>query len=102
MAFDPVTGPISRSEFAELVAAPYGEATKRIRKYDPLYGRAPGEKVRYRVEASGRMVGTGYVEASSQEEADRLADELTDASFDWQDSGSGFDIILVELDKWQP
>ena len=99
MAHDPVTGPLSRDEFVELIAAPYGEATKIIRKHDPFYRREPGEKVRFRVEASGRMRGTGYVEASDQKEADKLANELNDASFDWQDSGGGFDIISVELDK---
>lgn len=100
MQFDPVYGPIPKAEFAELVAAPYGEATKRIRKYDPFYKREEGEKIRFRVEATGRMHGVGYVEASNQEEADKLADELTDASFDWRDSSGGFDIVSVELDKW--
>jgi hypothetical protein len=96
---DRVTGPLSREEFAELIDAPYGEATKRIRKHDPFYRLGPGEKVRFRVEASGRMHGTAYVEASDQKEADKLADELGDASFNWQDNESGFDIISVELDK---
>ena len=96
MAHDPVTGPLSRQEFAELVTVPYGEATKRIRKHDPFYQNGKGK---FRVKASGRMTGTAYVEASSQEEADKLADDLTDADFDWQDNGSGWDIIAVELDK---
>ena len=98
MAHDPITGPLSRSQFADLVAAPHGEATKIIRKHDPFYKREPGEKVRWRVVASGRMCGTTYVEASDQKEADKLADDLTDASFDWQDGGGGWDIVTVELD----
>ncbi len=99
MPLDPITGPLSRAEFAELVTAPYGEAKKQIRKHDPYYRLEPGEKVRFRVEASGRLRGIAYVEAISQQEADKLADALSDASFDWQDSGCGFDIITVEVDK---
>lgn len=98
MALDPITGPLTRAEFAELVNAPYGVAKKAIRKHDPYYRLEPGEKVRFRVEASGRMRGIAYVEATSQKEADKLADALSDASFDWQDSGCGFDIVTVEAD----
>jgi hypothetical protein len=99
MSHDPVTGPLSREEFVELITAPYGEATKIIRKHDPFYQREPGEKVRWRVEASGRMRGTAYIEAADQKEADKLANELNDASFDWRDGGDNFDILSVELDK---
>ncbi len=98
MAHDPITGPLSRTEFAELVTAPHGEAKKIIRKHDPYYRLEPGEKVRFRVEVSGRMRGMGFVEATSQQEAEKLAEALSDASFDWQ--GGDFDIISVEPDKW--
>lgn len=97
MAHDPITGPLSRTEFAELVRAPHGYAKKVIRKHDPYYRLEPGEKVRFRVEASGRMRGMAYVEAQSQQEAEKLADALSDASFDWQ--GADFDIIAVEIDQ---
>lgn len=97
MAHDRITGPLSRTEFAELVTAPYGEAKKVIRKHDPYYRLEPHEKVRFRVEVSGRMRGMAYVEATSQAEAEKLADALTDASFDWM--GGDFDIIEVKPDS---
>lgn len=95
---DPVTGPLTREEFAELVRAPHGKAIEAIRKIDPLYGRGPGEKVRWRVECRGTLRGVAFVEACDQKEADKLADELDDAAVDWMDSGGGFDILSVELD----
>lgn len=98
MSHDPVTGPFTRQQFSEMVSAPYGEATKLIRKVDPLWGREEGEPVRWRVEASGRMRGTAYVKAATRKEADKLADELSDTDFDWGDGYGNFDILSVELD----
>jgi len=98
MAIDPITGPLSRTEFAELVSAPHGEAKKVIRKYDPYYRLEPGEKIRFVVEARGRLVGRAFVQANSQAEADKLADALCDADFDWHSSDNSFDIISVEVD----
>jgi hypothetical protein len=93
---DPVTGPLSRERFNELVAAPYGEAAKAIRKFDPFWGRKPGEKIQYEVTARGVMTGRAIVMAATQKEADALADDLTDAAFDWMDYDNDIEIISVE------
>lgn len=89
-------GPIPRDEFMKLVEAPFGEAIKRIRKWDPLYGRAKGEKIKWKVECRGELYGTAYVEAATQEEADKLADDLDCGAVDWGDGSSDFEIDSVE------
>lgn len=83
MTLDPISGPLSRQQLAELVKAPYGECVKVIRKYDPQYGRQPGEKFRWKITARCEMDGVGYVMASDENEAAKLADEMADISFDW-------------------
>ena len=95
---DPVTGPIPRDEFAALVALPCGEARKAIRKYDPLFGREEGEKIEWKVRAERRRddCGTAIVKASSQEEADKLADDLTEHDFDWDDDFGDIEVKSVE------
>src|ERR1035437_3871322 len=57
---DPITGPLSREQFKALVDAPFGHATKEIRKIDPLYGRADGEKFEFEVRcrATSSTMGT--------------------------------------------
>jgi hypothetical protein len=100
MSHDPATGPFTRQQINEMVAAPYGEATKLIRKVDPFWGREEGEKVRWRVNASGRLHGTAFVQAPSLKEADKLANELTALDFDWGSGSDDFDILNIELDKW--
>jgi hypothetical protein len=85
MAKDPVTGPISREKFAELVASPYGEACKEIRKHDPMWGRKAGEKIRWRVSFSRTSHETGYaiVAACSEKEAEKIACDLDDSKIAW-------------------
>lgn len=95
---DPSIGPIPRSKFREIAALPYGRAAKEIRKYDPMWGLAQGEKIEFRVECRGTMTGVAYVKASSQEEAEKAADELTGIEVDW-DYDDGIDIISVEPKK---
>lgn len=79
-------GPIPPAEFKALVACPYGEAKKAIRKYDPLFGLEPGEKIKFHVRLERTVDETGYaeVEASTKEEAEKLAADLDDAQIDWQ------------------
>lgn len=77
---DPVSGPLSKDELRALVDAPFGQATKIIRRHDPLYGRAPGEKIRWKVRLEGHMQGTAYVEAATEKEASDLADKITESS----------------------
>lgn len=82
MKTDPVTGPLSRDQFRELVDAPFGKATEVIRKYDPLFGRKEGEKFSWKVIASSTSTMVAYVEAENEDEAKKLADELDDDAFD--------------------
>lgn len=63
---DPVTGPLSREEFARLVQAPFGKAIEAIREYDPQYGRQPGEKFRWKLTARCEMQGVAYVMAADE------------------------------------
>lgn len=86
---DKATGPIPRDEFASLVSAPYGAAEKAIRKYDPLWGRKPGEKLKWRVKFTREVTEVGYatVEAESEKEAEELADKISDASISWDVEG---------------
>ena len=96
MTNDPSTGPIPREEFKELARAPAGEARKRIRDYDPLWGVREGEKIEWEVICDGQMRGRVIIKASSQEEADELADNLSDAEIDWECATGDFDVISVE------
>lgn len=92
---DPVTGPLSRAELAALVAAPFGEAGKAIRKHDPFWGLAAGEKVEWEVKCKAKKRGVAYVKAASEKEAHKLAEELTDFDVDWGDDDN-FEILSVE------
>lgn len=96
---DPITGPVPRAEFAEAVAAPAGGAAKIIRQYDPFFQRAEGEKIRWRIEAKSQMTGVAYVEAATQKEAEKLADDLDDAEFDWTSRWGIDEIVSIEPDK---
>lgn len=95
MAHDPVTGPISREAFRELVQAPAGQARKKIQEYDPFWGREEGAKIDYEVTVSGMIQGTALVKASSQDEADKLADDLNDADIDWGGGSDDFTVLSV-------
>lgn len=82
---DPVTGPIPRLLFKGLVGAAHGQALKAIRQFDPLFGREPGEKIKWQVTAECRVRGYATIEATSQNEANRLARDLLDAEFSWDE-----------------
>ena len=98
MANHPVSGPMPIEAFKELVNVPFGEATKRIRKYDPCWGLKPGEKIKWKVVATAQMRGEAEVEASSQQEADALADKLPDSAFDWD----AIEEAEVEIEEVKP
>jgi len=96
---DPSTGVVPRAAFAEAVKAPFGQAKEIIRKYDPLWGYAPGEKFPWTVKADTMhpAQGRATVLAETQEEADKLADELGLNDFDWDyDYNDEWHITLVE------
>lgn len=98
MSLDPSTGPISREKFKELIDAPFGAAAKEIRKFDPLFGRAEGKTVKWRVtvQRDSQDQGIIYVDASSEEEALTIAEEANDSDVDWDYDNSGFTAIRAE------
>ncbi len=83
---DKITGPLSREEFRALSNAPFGTALDVIRKHDPLYGRQPGEKLRWLVTLKREIPERGYatVMAETEEEAAQVAANLTEAEIDWE------------------
>jgi hypothetical protein len=98
---DPSTGPLDRETLKELAAAPFGEAAAVIRKYDPQWGRGLGEKFDWKVTVrrSGADRGTAIIKAANQEEADALADDLTEMEIDWDYDSDGFEVETVEPAK---
>lgn len=101
MTPDPSTGPMPREEFAKLVSAPFGEARKAIRKYDPLYGRAPGEKITWtvRVEQMGRREGTVEVEAVDEKAAREKVHDLSGDDIEWDCDDDDFRIVSIKADQ---
>lgn len=95
---NPVSGKMPIEEFRKLKDAPYGAAIKTIRKYDPCWGVKPGEKIKWTVTATAQMRGEATVEASSQEEAEKLADLLPDHEFDWE----ALSDAEIEIDEVKP
>lgn len=100
MALDPATGPIPREEFAKLIDAPFGAATKAIRKYDPLYARAPGEKITWtvRVEAMGRREGTVEIEAPDEKSAREKVCDLSGDDIEWDWDEDDFRILSIKAE----
>jgi hypothetical protein len=96
-AKDAVSGPLPRERLRELVEAPHGHAAKEIQKYDPQWGRRDGEKFEWEVRCTAVMTGRAIVLASSQDEADKAADELSEAEIDWEIGGEGFEVESVEV-----
>src|SRR5215475_1218923 len=98
---DPATGPLTRSKFKALVAAPFGEAGKEIQKHDPFWGLKDGEKVKFDVEIKAELYGHATVEASSQKEAERLAEKLEVTEIDWEEHYvlDGWSILSVKPRK---
>ncbi len=96
---DPSTGPVPRDKFRELINAPCGEAVKIIRQYDPLWGIPAGKKIMWRVDCRRtRIDGLAYVEASSEKEAQNLADDLAGCEVDWDTDEDDFEILSVKPD----
>lgn len=90
------SGPLTPDELKALAEAPYGEATKAIRKHDPLFGRKPGEDIRWRVEATNVSIMVAYVHAENEEEAQRLAEKLNSCAWKFSRANEDFEIISVE------
>lgn len=95
----PATGPISPEQMRELADAPYGKAAEVLRQHDPLFGKKPGDKIKWRVEleTEARMVATTIVEATSREEAEEIVSKRHANSFDWECyDANDFNIESVE------
>lgn len=104
MRLDPITGPLSRDEFKALVVAPFGAAAKIIRTHDPLWGLKAGDKIEWKVTATRTVeqTGTGWVKASTKEEAEKLAEGLGSGDLDWDDDYAdslSWDSVTVEPKK---
>ena len=98
-------GPLSAEQFQTLVDAPFGKALQTLRQYDPMWGRAPGETIRWRVTVSRlvREVGTAYVEAASEREAENLAANLDDRQINWDwDSCNSNDEMVESVEPAPP
>lgn len=77
---DPVSGPLTRLQLSALAEAPFGAAAEAIRQHDPLWGIAPGTKLKWRAHfsRSAREEGYALIEATSAEEAEKIACRLPD------------------------
>lgn len=93
------TGPLTPDELKALAEAPYGEATKAIRKHDPMFGRKPGEKVEWQLLARNTSTFVAYVEAETEDEAHELARKLGSAEWDFYSTNKSFEILSVEPAK---
>ncbi len=99
MRLDPVTGPMSREEFAEAVNAPFGEARKAIRKHDPLWGRETGEMIKWEIKFTRTVheVGFATVEATTEKEAEKLADKIPESQISWDVGDDCGDIEIEDV-----
>jgi hypothetical protein len=97
---DPVTGPVPREQFNEIVNAPHGQAAKLIRKFDPLYGRN-GEKFTWAVRFTREVEeeGWGFVEAATEEEAEKLGRTLDPDKLNWD---VGDVVTMAQFDSVEP
>jgi hypothetical protein len=77
-------GPLTVERLKELADAPMGRATKALREHDPMWNRQPGDKIRWKVTFREwvLMEGYKYVEAETEEEAQKLADEIKEDQID--------------------
>lgn len=99
---DPSTGPVPRAEFFSLVEAPFGDAAKKIRKYDPLWGLPPGTKIKWRVECRRTVqYGTAIIEAKTEKAAEAEAEDLTADDVDWDSDPDDFEIVSIKPDTDQ-
>ena len=98
---DPVSGALTREQLTELVNAPFGEATKAIRKIDPLWGVREGQKIKWKVTFTRETRETGHatVEAETEEEAETLAQNLKDSEIH---ESSFSDSDPWEIDEIEP
>lgn len=90
------TGPLTADELKALANAPHGQALQTIRKHDPLYGKlaSDGEPRMWRVKLLKEVTAVGYVkvEAVTAEDAEALANGVSDHKIDWDyddDDGCG-------------
>jgi hypothetical protein len=86
----PSFGPVPPNEFAEAQRAPFGQATKILRKYDPLFGRVgPGPTKTFRISVRKRVYRTDSasveVEATDEAQARDLIDEMDWNKFSWDE-----------------
>jgi hypothetical protein len=96
---DPSTGPITREQFKRIVDAPFGAAGEMIRKYDPLWGLKPGEKMEWEVTVQRMQQGTVIVKAATEEEAQNMAGEVNESDVNWDSRDDEMEVVEVRLKK---
>lgn len=93
-------GPLSPEEMQQAIAAPHGAAVKIIRQHDPMWGRAHGEAIKWKVRVTQEVVMEAFVEveADSQEDALAAAEALDANKLSWDHDYDG----PIEADYARP
>jgi hypothetical protein len=79
------TGPLTPEHLKELAQAPFGEALEAIRQHDPLHGRGPGERFKWRVWLSCRAFGEATVMAADEGGALEAAAALDESDVEYNE-----------------
>lgn len=96
MTANPI-GPLSPEEWQAAIDAPFGGAAKILRAHDPAWGfsdpdKAPRKwKVKFTRETEFRAYTT--VVATTEVEAQKLADEIDPDKLDWDYDDEGFAFV---------
>lgn len=92
-------GPLTIDRLKELADAPMGAATKALREHDPLWGRALGEKIKWRIEYEQCVTMGGYkiIEAESEDEAMKIFDKMEDSELDPDEFLSANAIEFIDI-----
>lgn len=101
MSVNPI-GPLSPEEWQEAIDAPYGHAAVILRRHDPAWGFSDPDKApkKWKVKFTRETEFTAYttVVATTEAEAQKLADEIDDGDLDWDygDEGPAFVASIEE------
>jgi hypothetical protein len=98
----PATGPISPEQMRALADAPYGKAAEVLRKHDPAWGlSSPDNPLRkYDVILSAMLPASALVEieATSPEQARKIAMAERFSNLDWDVDGNPEDVEVQEVE----
>lgn len=98
----PATGPISPEQMRALADAPYGKAAEVLRKHDPAWGMSDPDRPlrKYDVILTAMMPASAVVEveATSPEQARKIAMSERFSNLDWDIDGNPEDVEVDEVD----